>query len=109
MANLKLVPLKKVSPFRKIAIGTWKTAYDPSVYGSMDLRMEQTLEYMEAFRRRTGRNILDLLLENGMDRAEALLRAGDITGFLALTALEATYGANFQSKAGTALRDQGLD
>ncbi len=29
MAHLELTPKKDVSSFRKMAIGTWQTAYDP--------------------------------------------------------------------------------
>jgi pyruvate/2-oxoglutarate dehydrogenase complex dihydrolipoamide acyltransferase (E2) component len=52
--NLKLVRSPRVSLFRKIAIGTWRTAYDPSVYGTIELRMDEALEYLEAFRACTG-------------------------------------------------------
>jgi pyruvate/2-oxoglutarate dehydrogenase complex dihydrolipoamide acyltransferase (E2) component len=53
--NLKLVRQRQVSSFRKVALGTWRTAYDPSVYGSIELRMEQALAYLAAFREATGR------------------------------------------------------
>lgn len=43
-----------MSTFRKMALGTWQTAYDPSVYGSVKLRMEAALDYIEAFREATG-------------------------------------------------------
>lgn len=57
MPNLELTPKKNLSPFRKIAIGTWHTAYDPSVYGSLTLRMEEALRYIEVFRQTTGKRI----------------------------------------------------
>ncbi|HUH05234.1 MAG TPA: 2-oxo acid dehydrogenase subunit E2 [Kofleriaceae bacterium] len=57
MGNLALRKKKDVSAFRKMAIGTWTTAYDPSVYGTMDLRMEQALAYMQAFRAATGKHL----------------------------------------------------
>lgn len=57
MPNLELVPKTDVSSFRKIALGTWRNAYDPSVYGSIELRMEKAMAYMEEFRRRTGKRI----------------------------------------------------
>ena len=50
MPNLILHPKKKLSSMRKLAIGTWRTTYDPSVYGSMALDMEKTLEYLQHFR-----------------------------------------------------------
>ena len=57
MPNLELVPKRDLSSFRRIAIGTWKTAYDPSVYGSMTLRMDEAMRYLEEFRAKTGRKI----------------------------------------------------
>lgn len=57
MGNLTLRKKKDVSPFRKLAIGTWQTAYDPSVYGTMNLRMEAALAYMKAFRAATGKHL----------------------------------------------------
>src|SRR5260221_3028737 len=53
--NVKLARKQKISAFRKIAIGTWRTAYDPTVYGTMELRMDRDIEYMAAFRERTGK------------------------------------------------------
>ncbi len=57
MPNLELMVKRDLSSFRRIAIGTWKTAYDPSVYGSLTLRMDKALAYVEAFRARTGRRL----------------------------------------------------
>lgn len=50
MAHLDLIPKEEVSSFRKIAIGTWQTAYDPTVYGTMRIRMDKALQYIERFR-----------------------------------------------------------
>jgi len=57
MPNTELTKLRKVSPFRKVALGTWKTTYDPSIYGSMDIRMEEIERYIEAFRERFGKKL----------------------------------------------------
>jgi pyruvate dehydrogenase E2 component (dihydrolipoamide acetyltransferase) len=57
MPNLELTPKKHVSSFRKIAIGTWSTAYDPSVYGSLEVRMDEAMRYLADFRERTGRRL----------------------------------------------------
>lgn len=57
MANLSLVKKKDLSSFRKIALGTWRTAYDPSIYGTLTLRMDRALDYLERFRARTGRHL----------------------------------------------------
>lgn len=56
MPNLALVPKSDLSSFRKIALGTWRTAKDPSVYGSVELEMDETLRYLEAFRAATGKH-----------------------------------------------------
>lgn len=68
MPNLKLAKKQNLSSFRKIAIGTWKTAYDPSVYGSLLLPMDAALQYRDAFREKTGRR---LTLSHMMARAVA--------------------------------------
>jgi pyruvate/2-oxoglutarate dehydrogenase complex dihydrolipoamide acyltransferase (E2) component len=57
MPNLELIPKGDVSSFRKIAIGSWRTAYDPTVYGTLTVRMDKALDYIEEFRRRTGRRL----------------------------------------------------
>lgn len=51
MPNIRLRKKRDVTPFRKIAIGTWRDAYDPSVYGYMTLDVDPALRYIEAFRR----------------------------------------------------------
>lgn len=68
MPNLQLVPKRDLSSFRRIAIGTWRTTHDPSVYGSLSLRMDEALRYLEAFRAKTGRR---LTLTHMMARAVA--------------------------------------
>lgn len=57
MPNVDLHNLEELSSFRRIAIGSWQTAYDPSIYGSIDVRMDEALAYIEAFRKRTGKRI----------------------------------------------------
>lgn len=52
--NLRLRPKKNLSSFRRIAIGTWRTSYDPSVYGTLALRADKVLAYVDALRARTG-------------------------------------------------------
>jgi pyruvate/2-oxoglutarate dehydrogenase complex dihydrolipoamide acyltransferase (E2) component len=36
---------------RRVALGTWRTVGDPTVYSTMVIRMERALEYLHAFRR----------------------------------------------------------
>ncbi len=50
MAHLELIEKTDISSFRKIAIGTWKKTYDPTVYGTLTVRMDKALEYIERFR-----------------------------------------------------------
>jgi pyruvate dehydrogenase E2 component (dihydrolipoamide acetyltransferase) len=57
MPNLELVRKDDVSSFRKVAIGTWQDAYDPSVYGTMELRMDEAVRYLDAFRVKTGKKL----------------------------------------------------
>jgi pyruvate dehydrogenase E2 component (dihydrolipoamide acetyltransferase) len=55
--NLELKRKDDVSSFRKIAIGTWRTAYDPSVYGTIELRMDEAIRYIHEFREKTGKKL----------------------------------------------------
>lgn len=57
MPNLELQRKRGLSSFRRMAIGTWKTAYDPTVYGSMALPMDKAAKYMAEFTAKTGRRI----------------------------------------------------
>ncbi len=54
MRHLELERKKDLTPFRRLAIGTWRTAYDPSVYGTLQVRMDRAMEYIEEYRRKTG-------------------------------------------------------
>jgi len=57
VGNLSLIKKKDLSSFRKIALGTWRTAYDPSIYGTIILRMDRAHDYIARFRARTGRRL----------------------------------------------------
>ena len=70
--NLRLRQKKNLSSFRKIAIGTWRTVGDPSVYGTLKLRAEKMLSYIETFRKRTGKK---LTITHVMAKAVALVMA----------------------------------
>ncbi|MFO0594867.1 MAG: 2-oxo acid dehydrogenase subunit E2 [Myxococcaceae bacterium] len=86
MAHLDLELKKEVSSFRKLAIGTWQTAYDPTVYGTMRIRMEKALEYIEKFREKHGirltvTHLVAKAVAEGMKRcpdANAILRFNKI-------------------------------
>lgn len=101
--NLDLVPKTDLSSFRRIAIGTWTTAYDPSVYGSLTLPMDKTMDYLARYREQAGRKLtlthmmakaVAAVLEE-MPDANAILRFNRIY-------LRQTVGVFFQ----VAMRDQ---
>ncbi len=68
MPNLKLQRKKNLSTFRRIALGSWKTVGDPSVYGSLTLEMDEALRYLDTYREVTGRR---LTLSHMMGKAMA--------------------------------------
>lgn len=72
MPNIELSPKRDLSSFRKIAIGTWRDAKDPSVYGSLSVEVDPVLDYIERFRARTGKR---LTLTHLMAKAVALALA----------------------------------
>lgn len=72
MPNLELVRKDEVSSFRKIAIGTWRNAYDPSVYGTIELRMDAAMRYIAEFREKTGKK---LTVSHLMAKAAAMVLA----------------------------------
>jgi pyruvate dehydrogenase E2 component (dihydrolipoamide acetyltransferase) len=57
MPNLELKRKKGLSLFRRMAIGTWRTAYDPSVYGTLEVPMEQAMAYIERYRQVKGKRL----------------------------------------------------
>lgn len=70
MPNLELVRKDDVSSFRKIAIGTWRTAYDPSVYGTIELRMDEATRYIARFREKYNKK---LTVSHMMAKAAAMV------------------------------------
>ncbi|NMO15894.1 2-oxo acid dehydrogenase [Pyxidicoccus fallax] len=81
MAHLELIQKRDLSSFRKLAIGSWKTAYDPTVYGTLTVRMDKAMAYIEAFRQRTGvRLTVTHLVAKAM--GEALRRCPDANAIL---------------------------
>lgn len=82
MPHLELVEKQPLSTFRKLAIGTWSTTYDPQVYGAMSIRMDAALAYQREFREKTGRRltITHMMAKaaaavfEGMPDANAILR-----------------------------------
>ena len=57
MPHIPLEPIRHLSASRRISLGTWRTARDPSVYGSVTLRMDAAVAYLERARELTGERI----------------------------------------------------
>lgn len=57
LRNVELKRVGRVSTFRKMAMGTWDDPRDPQIYGTLTVRMEESLRYIEAYRRATGRRL----------------------------------------------------
>src|SRR5690242_1379924 len=81
MPHLELTPKTDISSFRKLAIGSWQTTYDPTVYGTLQVRMDKALAYIEAFRQRTGQRLtVTHLMTKAM--GEALRRCPEANAIL---------------------------
>jgi pyruvate dehydrogenase E2 component (dihydrolipoamide acetyltransferase) len=81
MPHLELIPKTDISSFRKLAIGSWRTTYDPTVYGTLTVRMDKALAYIEAFRQRTGQRLtVTHLMTKAM--GEALRRCPEANAIL---------------------------
>jgi pyruvate/2-oxoglutarate dehydrogenase complex dihydrolipoamide acyltransferase (E2) component len=104
--NIDLEEKTDLSNFRKIAIGTWQAAYDPSVYGSMSIRMDEALRYIAEFREKTGKR---LTVSHMMAKctAQALSEVPDANAVLRFNKvyLRKVIGVFFQ----VAMTDQGSD
>ncbi len=55
--NIDLGPALRTSSWRKIAIGTWSTAKDPTVYGILEINAAPALAYLEKIKRETGTKV----------------------------------------------------
>jgi pyruvate dehydrogenase E2 component (dihydrolipoamide acetyltransferase) len=95
-----------MSAFRKIAIGTWRTVGDPSVYGTIELRMDRALAYLAAFNTKTGKRATVTHLV-GKAAAAALRATPEANAILRFDRLylRQNVGVFFQ----VALTDQGPD
>ncbi len=81
MPNVQLQRKRDLSAFRKIAIGTWRPTFDPTVYGTLELKMDRAMDYIAEFRRVTGRRLtVTHLLARAA--AEALRRQPDANAVL---------------------------
>lgn len=66
---MPFAPMKDVSTFRRMAATMWKAPSDPTIYGSMDLDVTQTLAALQRYRERTG---VRLTMTHVVTRAAAL-------------------------------------
>lgn len=57
MGNVELAGKARITPFRKVALGTWQTSYDPSIYGTLRLRVDSVMDYIEKFRAKFGSKV----------------------------------------------------
>lgn len=55
--NVQYSGKAKLSAFRKVALGTWNTVGDPSVYAELDLVVEPALEYINKVNEKTGKKV----------------------------------------------------
>ncbi|MED5372606.1 MAG: 2-oxo acid dehydrogenase subunit E2 [Myxococcota bacterium] len=69
MPPLKLKPFKHASSFRRIAAVAWDAPRDPTIYGSMEVRADRLLEWIDLRRRETGERIT---ITHAVARAVAL-------------------------------------
>jgi pyruvate dehydrogenase E2 component (dihydrolipoamide acetyltransferase) len=49
MENIKFKKIKKGPIFRKVAMGSWKTAKDPSVYAFLEINMQKALDLLPEY------------------------------------------------------------
>jgi pyruvate/2-oxoglutarate dehydrogenase complex dihydrolipoamide acyltransferase (E2) component len=61
-------PMPEASSFRRMAAAMWKAPNDPTIYGSMDIDVTDTLEWLQTERERTG---LKLSITHVVSRAVA--------------------------------------
>lgn len=86
MPAVRMSKKSRLSSFRKLALGTWKTVGDPSVYGALDVDCGPALRYVAEFRAATGQRLtLTHLMAKvlghmyaAMPDANAMLRGGGI-------------------------------
>ena len=54
MGRLNLTPTSDTSVFRKIAMGTWQTAKDPTVYGLLEIDMKPVQGLLDSYSKKHG-------------------------------------------------------
>ncbi|MCP4808212.1 MAG: hypothetical protein GY913_30855 [Proteobacteria bacterium] len=81
MPNAELKTMEHVSTFRRIAAVAWDPPRDPTIYGSVEIRAERLLEWIDLRRRETGQKIT---ITHAVARAVAitLKKHPDINAFV---------------------------
>lgn len=69
MKNIELLPFEHASSFRRIAAVAWDPPQNSSIYGSIQIRAERLLAWLEAERARTGEH---LTITHAVARAVAI-------------------------------------
>src|SRR5690606_23535233 len=57
MPHLHLTRQRRLSAFRRLAIGTWRAPRDPQAYGRVTLDVAAANRYIAAFRAATGKHL----------------------------------------------------
>lgn len=52
--NVACRKIKKLSSWRKISLATWKTSYDPSIYGNLEVNATEAIDLIREIRETTG-------------------------------------------------------
>ena len=81
MGRLKLTPTKDTSVFRKIAMGTWRTVKDPTVYGLLEIDMKPVQGLIEAYSKKHGVKITPSQLV-GKALAQSIKQRPEINGMI---------------------------
>jgi len=81
MPNVSIKLLKNTSVFRKIAMGTWKVAKDPSVYGEIKVDMTHALAHLEEYQKKHNVKITPAHLV-GRAVTYCMRRRPEINGFI---------------------------
>lgn len=81
MPNVDVELLKDTSPFRKVAMGTWKTCKDPTVYGLVEIDMKKVNDLLPAYNEKHNTKITSSHLV-GKAVAYSMKRRPEINGFI---------------------------
>jgi pyruvate dehydrogenase E2 component (dihydrolipoamide acetyltransferase) len=80
--NVALASPLKLTPWRKVAIGTWKTVGDPSVYGFIDFDVTAALAYIESAKKNSPAIRITFTHFVGKAMAEAIKRHPEVNCIL---------------------------